>query len=382
MLEGLGEALLQRIGKGNPFPHDEDEGPGRVLADYRRIKNEIAESEESIKNFEAEIVQLKMLDEEISAKEAEKAGLEKELKETLVWLGKALLEDEDFIITAGFAKQQEDNFLSKIEELEKKLEDLEEQEGGILAWIGKNAQMAVFKTLLLKNQGSLQKHYRITGTKFLESGQTEAADKEEAEKALELKGLLASLAADLAIQKGERRKLQELYSAEGSPQKRISALERRIMGLKKELPDVFLSFGSLAAVSSGKKAAWAETLSSFMQKEDPAVLEKAKLLASQIAEAEINIKRLKAAINIDEEKKVIEKNKNAISSQQQKIAAANSVIADLKKEIAESERYINELKTFLEDNKKEIDGGEEKSAGKKRNTGKGSIAKNSRRENQ
>jgi chromosome segregation ATPase len=105
----------------------------------------------------------------------------------------------------------------------------------------------------------------------------------------------------------------------------------------------------LAAASVASDACVSkETFASFMNDDDPAVLEKAEAISSQIAEEELSIRKINAAIRIDEEKSEIERLKRAIVAQQQKIAAAEDAITDLEEQISETEQHIVELEVFIQ----------------------------------
>ena len=348
LFQELGETLLNRIGEGEPFSETSGESPGGILADYRELQKEIAQSADIIKGLEADIVRLKELESAISSKEEEQSRYEKELEEVHVRFGKALLLDSDLDSVTGDSKVQEESLLVKIEEQEKRLKELEEHEGGILAWLGKNAQIAVSKTLLLKHRSALQRVYRSTGKKFLAEKPVEilaGEAAEAAEKAQELGKSLSTLAVDLAMLKGERRNMGDIFGPEGSPSRRIQGLEKHISHIKGEFPAVYLRFGLLAEDSGMKDA-----LSSILKDEDGPVLESADSLKTEIAKKDMEIEKIKAAISIDEDNAEIEKKRKAIQGQEQKIAAAREVIAGLEKQIAETEQHIEELKKFLREN--------------------------------
>jgi len=343
LLEGLGQALIQRMEEDGSF----SEGIGGILAEYRGLQNEIADSIDTIKILEADSQRLKELDDNISAKEGETSRLTKEFAEACTRLGKALLGVGGL---GGFSdyRQQEETLLAKIEEQEQKTRELEEREGGVLAWLGKNAQMAVAKALVLKNRSALQKVYRISGEQFFILKPSNALEGEAAEAALnaeDIKRRLDSLADDLSVLKADRRKLSDTFGAEGSPSKRINALQKRITLTKEEFPGLYLRLGSFAAKSEGR-----EVLSSVLNDEDKAVLERAAFHQSIVEEKELKIKKIKASISIDNEKAEIEKIKKAIANQRHKIAAANEEISVLEKQIDEAEQNIEELKTFLDEN--------------------------------
>ena len=348
LLEGLGEAVFNRIGDKEPFTNESADAPGVVLAEYRKLQKEIDESYELIKTLEKEVLRLKELEDTIFAREQEKSRFEDELEGVHADLGKALLLNPDFLGATGVAGRQEEALLDRINEHELKLEELEKREGGILAWLGKSAQMTVSKTILAKNRSALKQLYRTTGEKFLFSNSVDSLDGENAlsaGKVMELKGLLSSLNDDLSSLKGERRKIGEIFGAEGSPSRRIHGLEKHIAHVKGKFPGVYLDMGLLASDETER-----ELLSSYLSDEDSPVLEKAQVLKTQIAKTELEIEKTKAAISIDDEKAAIEKIEKAIKGQQLKISVAQEIIADFENQIAETEKRIEKLKTFLKNN--------------------------------
>ena len=344
LLEGLGEALIQRMGEEDTFPAT----AGEILTEYRRLRKEIADSAETIKGLEADILRLKELEDEISAKEEENSRLTKEFGEACTRLGKELLSGQGFYDFADTYRRQEEALLAKIDEQEQRTRELEEREGGVLTWLGKNAQMAVSKALMLKNRSALQKLYRSVGELYFSSRPEEALEGEAVEAARnaeEIKGRLTSLALALSVLRGERRTIGDAFGADGSPSRRIHGLQKRIAFAKEEFPGLYFRLGSLAVKSDREEA-----LTPLMKDEDDAVLEKAVSYQKMINEAELKIKKVKAAISIDNEKAEIEKIKKAIANQRQKISAANNEIADLEKQIGESEQSIEELEAFIKEN--------------------------------
>ena len=346
LLQGLGETLLQRIGDAEPFSDSKADGPGAVLAEYRRMKKDIAESNETIKSLEQDVLRLKELEERFSAIESEQSQLKEELAEAHTSIGMASLKAPDLNDITALLKTQEEALLVKIEEHEKALADLEEQGGGILGWLGKNARTAVEKALLSKNRSDLEKLYLRAGVEYLSTAMAELADEEaakEAERAVGLKVNMSSLAEELLSLKEERRKLGGGLGIESSPSNRIKGVEKRIAQITREFPGVYFRLGLLAAASGGK-----ETFASFMGEGDPAVLEKAEAISSQIAGEELSIRKVNAAIRIDEEKAEIEKLKRAIVAQQQKITAAEDAITGIEEQINDTEQHITELEIFIQ----------------------------------
>jgi len=359
LLEELGEILIDRIGEENPFQELGGDNPGAILAEYRKLRKEISDSRDMIGALEADIQRLKELEQVFASKENEKLRLERELAGIQNRIGKAILAAslaapglEDLL---GPLKRQEENLRARIEEQEERLRELEkEREGGILNWLGKNAQTAVSRTILVKNQSTLERVYLAAGEKFLSIDSADSVDSApvpegeaagDVENARELKDRLSSLITDLSGLKGERRQIGDRFGAGGAPTRRIQGLEKRVAFVNEEFPAVYLRFGALAADSGGREA-----LSAILVEEDNRILEKAEFLKAGIEERELAIQKIRAAISIDNEKAEIERKNKAIQNQQQRIAAASNAISGLEKQITESEKRIAELEEFLRDN--------------------------------
>ena len=361
LLEGLGENLFKRIGDDDPVSAENgsegniSEEPKvngvTVLAEYRRLNREISESTDIIKSLEAEIQRLKDLEGEIAVREEDYSRLDKLLEEVHLNLGMALLKDLDSEENEWLPRQKEEKLLAKIEEQESMQETLKKQnaeEGGVFNWLGTNARLVFSGALLQKNRSALHRFYQRTGEEFLNNRKDEAMPDETAEiagKALEIRKNLSSLSAELADLRNERKKIGDIFGAEGSPSRRIQGLEKHIAHVKGEIPGVCRSFGSLAAESEGD-----DFVHSLLAEEDEPVLEKEKLLKFRISEEELDIQKIKAAISIDNEHTEIERMKKAIHAQKKKITAAEEAITGLEKQISKSELHIEELKNFVNSN--------------------------------
>jgi len=346
LLEGLGEVLIHKMEAG----HFYSQAIGGILGEYHEQRNEIASAAEAIKTLEAENQRLKELDDSITTKEGESARLTKEFAEACTHLGKALRQTDIF---DNLYREQEETLLTKINEQEQKARELQEREGGVLAWLGKNAQIAVAKALLLKNRSALQKLYRSAGEQFFaedeDAGARALALDEEAAAAARtasaLKAALDSLGAELAVLKAERRTLADTFGGEGSPSRRIQVNQKRINVIKEGFPALYQRLGSLAVHSPGKEA-----LEPVFSDEDRAVLEKAASHQLAIDQNDLKLKKVKAAMSIDSEKAEIEKIKKAIMHQQNKIDAATREIGELEKQIGECEQSIEDMYLFLKEN--------------------------------
>jgi septal ring factor EnvC (AmiA/AmiB activator) len=352
LLEGLGETLFQKIGDKDSFSDSladsaaDSHACNAVLAEYRGMQKEIADSNGAIKSLELDILRLKELEERITAAESEQSLLKGELAQAHFRIGMAALGDPGANNVSVLLKKQEADLFAKIEEHEKTLEELEEQQSGILGWLGKNARTAVEKALLSKNRSDLEKLYLRAGIEYLSASGGEHPAEEAANdtgKALEIKKRLSALADELVSLKEERRRIGGILGTESSPSSRIKGFERRIAQITREFPAVYLKLGSLAAASGGKEA-----FASFLSDDAPDVLEKAETLSSQIAGEELSIRKVNAAIRVDEEKAEIEKMRRGIAAQRQKITAAEDAIASLEEQINETEQHISELEAFIQ----------------------------------
>ena len=353
LLEGLGDSLFQRIGDEEPFSDSQAGSPGAVLLEYRGMQKEIADSTTTIKSLELDIVRLKELEARIAAIETEQSLLKAEQAQVHIRIGLAVLGAPGSNNVSVPLKKQEEDLLARIEEHERALDGLDEQGGGIFNWLGKNARTAVEKALLSKNRSDLEKLYLRAGIEFLSTAMEEELSGEDfakdAENAMGIKNRLSSLTDELASLREERRKLGGVIGTDSSPAHRIKSLERRIAQIKKEMPAVYLKLGSLAAASVASDACVGkEAFASFLNDDSLAVLDKTGLLSSQIAEEELTIKKINAAIRIDEEKAEIERLKRAIVAQRQKITAAEDAIASHEEHINETEQHIIELETFIQ----------------------------------
>ena len=345
LLEDLGKILINRIGEDEITSESSGEGPAAVLAEYRKKNREIAESGEKIKSLEEDIKRLKELEEKITGLDAGFKHLEEELTHNYISIGREVLQEAPSNDFAIILKQQEGSLISKIDEHEKTLEELEGQKGGIFAWMGKNAKIAVEKAFLAKGRSDLQKLYRGAGEEYISACREDELDglSQTTQDAFDQKKQLTSLTEELSLLKAERRKLGGLFGSESSPARRIHALEKNIADIQREIPSLYLAFASQAAADGGREA-----FSFCLKESDGSFLQKAEDLAAQIGEYELEIKKLKSAIEIDEEKAEIEKLEKAIIFQRQKITAAEEAIRDNEKQIAESQQHIEQLNTFIQ----------------------------------
>jgi archaellum component FlaC len=351
LLENLGETLLLRQGPDQDreafsAPGSSADNPAGLCMEYRRLLEKIAEDGDSIKSIEADTRRIKELEQEIALKEKQNLENSREISLLYAQLGQYVLTDPAFSGFAGPYRNQIDEILLKIDARETRLNELEQKNGGIFSWIGKNAQGLVVKAALAKNQSDLHKIYRSAGERFAVSGEdAQAGDRdvrELAEKIGDLRRNTEELSAEILSRKEECRKTGELFGAEGSPVKRILNLEKQIARAKEDLRVVYRTFGAYAL-----DPAWKDSFASLITPEDSSQKDKIEALRGSVRETESRIEKLKAAAAIDDEKHEIEKLKRSIEDQRRRIQSARDVIAEMERRIESAEKHIEELTKLL-----------------------------------
>ncbi|MDR3138641.1 MAG: hypothetical protein LBT95_03090 [Treponema sp.] len=347
MLEDLGESLLVRLHKTDKAgPHPFEDSP--CIADQRRLLKEIADSEDLIKSVETDIARLKEIERQIAQGEGQNSEQAKNLADFYVRLGELVLGDMRFEDFARPYEHQIKVLLPKIRSLEDRLKALEDKNSAnVFSLIGKNAQSMVIRSFLGKNRENLRRLYEDGGEKFVLAGLGDAASGEIPDIVNEIKDkqrFSSDIAAELALLRGERRKIGDAFGSEGGPVKRIQALERHINHTREELRRVYFNFGNQAA-----DPALREAFSEFFTADDLLLLERIERDRDILKNYEIQIERIKASLAIDEEKAEIEKLNRTIEEHKQRIAAAEKTIADLEDRIVAANRHIGELSLFLEE---------------------------------
>lgn len=337
ILEDLGGQLLGRIG-GEDVPSGE-------VREYRRLQQEVCDSESLIKTIAADNLRLRELEEEIGCGEERQTAGSRELSALYAALGKCLLEDAQSGDMAASYRQRADELGVKISSLESRMAGLEAGDGAnMFARVGKGAQRLVIRPSLEKTRKDLERLYGEAGEQFTRPGgppfQGESAKlAKNIEKA---RNHFRTLAEELAELREERRKLGGSFGAEGGPDKQIQGLERHINHIRQELKAVYRRFGEEAAEGENKKR-----FASLFSGDDKQVLDKIKLIRKTIGDYDGKIEKLKASLEIDAEKTEIEKLEKAIEEQRARVAAAEETIAELEGRIHESEKNIGELEKLL-----------------------------------
>lgn len=388
LLERFGESLLGRAGEGA-----EKGGAFEDLAEYRRLQQEIAASEEAIKTVEDQIRRFRELEEKIELKEQEDGRQAKELAGVYGKLGKALLDASvstgttAFTDTTAFAgtaasadttafagdasgvytdftapfREQAEALVIKVRSLEERVAELDQKEGNnVFAWIGKSAQGLVLRSFLTKAQDSLEQLYRNVGERYSrrDNFSAGAAANEssiagyiaEIEKVRSVARLLTEELIEL---REEKRGISETFGAEGSPLKQIQTLKTNIARIKEELRILYRRFGAEAAsVGSAETASVLrqerkQFIDTLITVDDRETLDSTADLSRSIHDNEQAIEKLRASLAIDDEKAKIEKCLKLIEDKKARIAEAEKNIAEFEESIKDSEKYIEELQKLL-----------------------------------
>jgi chromosome segregation ATPase len=340
MCEDFGETLFGRIpGQENLLGPSADE--------YLKLQKEIIDSEGLIRLTEADTQRLRELEEEIHAKEQQSSALGGDIVEACAELGRDAVGDDAFSSLLGVYQQQIRVLVPKLEDAKNKLDELEERAGsGIFSWIGRNAQGAVYRTLVAKHQGTLKKLYAAAGEKLAHPVNSSLVSghvlEDEVRAVRDLKEGRDALNREIDGLKNERRLLGNTFGADGGPVRRIQNLEKHIAQIRSELKLVYRRVGELAADETQE-----ERFSAVLRPEDQRVLEMVGRSKASIAEYGREIEKLKTSIAIDEEKAEIEKMKRAITEQEQRIAVAGERIGELNRQISGAQAHIEDLTKLL-----------------------------------
>ncbi|MDR0377308.1 MAG: hypothetical protein LBH70_05890 [Spirochaetaceae bacterium] len=332
MLENLGASLLSQ---------SEQDGD----SDYCRLNRDISDSEVYIAAIEEDIARLKAVDEDIQKKNQETLARSKDISKLFTRLGEYVLEEGGCIDAIKPYQLQAEALGSKIKSLEDRMEQLEDRnDGNVFTWIGKNTKGVVFRSFLGKSRASLQRIYTVAGEKYSQSSSAETEVNSGVRALLEeidaSKKESDILGAALISLKEERRRINDTFSPDGGPAKKIQSLERHIAHAREELRGVFLRHGREI------EAASAESISP-MREADEQLLEAVYKGRQSIRDYEREIERLNASLAIDEEKAAVAKMEKSIRDHEGRIRASEETITSLTAQIKGANARIEELTAVL-----------------------------------
>ncbi|MDR2069896.1 MAG: hypothetical protein LBP81_00560 [Treponema sp.] len=331
------EVMLEKLGASILSHSDQDDD-----SDYCRLTRDIKDSEVYISAIEEDIARIKAAEEDIQRKDQETTARTKDLSKLFTRLGECVLGDDCIDAIKPYQAQAE-TLYSKIKSLEDRLEQLEDRgEGNVFTWIGKNTQGVVIRSFLGTSRNSLQKIFTAAGEKYSQSVSIEIETSDRIRPLLgeidTVKKDLEVLGAALVRLKEERRRINDAFSPDGGPAKKIQALERRIAHSKEELRGVFLQYG---------RSIEAEAAAPPMEEADTRLLEAIRKSRQSIREYDREIEKLEASLAIDEEKAAIAKMEKAVKDHEARIRAGEDAIASLTAQIGEAKARIEELTRVL-----------------------------------
>jgi hypothetical protein len=370
------EALLTRLGEallGREAGSGQEENPAfEELADFRRLKKDIVDSEAAIQAVEDQIRRFRELEETIEVKEQEESAGSKELAVVYGRLGKLLLDEAadsaDVAVGAGAGapalavadfcapyRDQAEALLTKVLSLEERVAGLEGRDGGnVFTWIGKNAQGLVLRSFLTKAQENLDQLRRTVGERYSRRDVAALPDSEKG-NAGEIENLCADielkhaevrvLSQELAELKEERRTISISYNSEGGPIRQIQTLKNHITHVRDELKALYRRIGAEMAGVDGIERR--QIIDSLIAPEDRDDLDNAARISQSIHDNETMMAKLQASLDIDEEKERIEKYLRLIAEKREKIAQAEKSIMEFEENIRVSEASIEKLKALL-----------------------------------
>jgi tetratricopeptide (TPR) repeat protein len=362
LLTRLGESLLGRVND----PLQENNSAFGELDLFRRLKNDITDSEAAIQTVEEQIRRFRELEESIETKEQENSAGSKELAIVYGRLGKLLLDlatdaSGDYVDFCAPYRDQADTLYTKVLSLEERLSGLEERDGGnVFTWIGKNAQGMVLRSFLTKAQESLEQLYRNAGERYsrrdgnrlLDGEANDSSSSSESAAVAEFcadierrRAEVRVLSQELADLKEERKEISGSFNAEGGPLKQIQTLKNNIAHVQDELKSLYRRIGAEAASIDGVERR--DIINTLIKPEDQETLDNAVQISRLIRENERAIEKLQASLAIDDEKEKIEKYRKMIQEKKDKIAQAEKNIAEYEEGIRVSETAIEKLQTLL-----------------------------------
>ena len=320
---------------------EKDDSPSSLYEEKTRLVNEITDSEESIREIEADLHHLGEIEAIISRKEQEKNEKNREISHLCLDLGRLILSNPGFEnFTSDF--EQEMNELSlKIDFQQKKIEELDNSEGSFFTRLTNSVKSIVTKAQLTKSEAALDKFCRSVGERFLlhDAGlidNDEIADLRERGK--ELREKQNVLNEEHAKLKTERRDTAEAIDRKGNPARRISEFEILIKKAREEINRVHRRFGSSIC-----KSEWQDYFLKYFTETEHDLADKIAALEESINITDSQISTTKIEIAIDIEKAEIAKLKIMVKDKQQRITDAQDAIIKMEEQIADAEGRIIEL---------------------------------------
>ncbi|MDR2663141.1 MAG: hypothetical protein LBC31_09115 [Treponema sp.] len=360
-LEDLGKSLAERLGGVLP---------GTQEGDYRRFKQEIAESEASIGVIQEALARIKVLDEEISVKLMEKTDRREEAAALYIRCGRLVLDLPRVPPACEPHRRQRELFLTRSVSLEDRLQELEAGTGGIFSWLSRVIQSLIIRSSLDRIGRQLDRIYLQAGEAYVRDAGDEAVPGAAADAAdsagadatgpgadpatagmpgenpgdalsLALRDIrtleqnLAELDGALGVLEREKAKIRGSFGFAEKPARRIKILQERAGRRRQDLQDLYLRIGESADT----------VFKDRLNDEDRSALEKVRNYGDSAAETRREIERIEAGIAVDKERGKILKFEKALLGQKNRAAESEKNIAELNRKIAEAHKKIDELQS-------------------------------------
>jgi hypothetical protein len=338
-LENLGEAIFGRL-KDGAFPGEESE--------YRRFKQDIADSEQAIVSIKDAMARLKLLNEEINVKNEEKFDRKEELEILLAALGKELF-GGGYDLSESFAvgKKQLALCLSRKESLEERIQDTEDPaRAGIFSRISGAIKTMIFRISLKKCAALLDRIYAEAGARYLDENREKGEPLELPvlgplfRDALSLNRVTEELEEALKTLEGEKRKIEA--SLGGKASGRIRSLEGQAKKSREGLGELYRNMGENAVQDH-------PAVSGVLTEQDRAALEEAGRLRKNADEKVREIEKIEAAISMNKEAVELSRLEKAVDRGKNRIAEEQRNMAELNRKISETKVRIENLKTIRSD---------------------------------
>lgn len=370
-LEDLGRSLAERLDGGLP---------GTREGDYRRFKQEIAESEASIGVIQEALARIKALDEEISVKLMEKADRREEAAALYIRCGRLLLDSRPVPAECGPYSRQRELFHTRSVSLEDRLRELEAGGGGIFSWLSRVIQALIIRSSLKRIGRQLDRVYLQAGEAYVRTARdaaivvsgANAVGGTPADAAGDITGSMAEAGGDtsagvigasgkgpgdelslvlrdiralgqnlaeldgaLGVLEQEKAKISASFGFAEKPVRRIKILQERAGRRRQDLQELYLRIGESAGTLFGDS----------LNDEDRSALEKARKYGDTAEEIRGEIESIEAGIAVDKEREKILKFEKAVSGQKNRAAESEKNIAELNRKIAEARKRIDELQS-------------------------------------
>jgi hypothetical protein len=340
LLRELGRRLLERASPDGMVE--------RELFDKARAER--ARLDEARRQVEEDAERAAAIDKAVAEAERQNAETARRLAEVYPDLGETALADEAFAVFAAPYKARVDAVRQKLDELQGRLRDVDGKSGAnVFVWLGKNAQSLVLKSFLAKTEASLRRIYAEAGAEFVRGGPCGVNAGGVSEAGVPGEGALGAGFASVralwdeseermrlvASLKEEKRVILDSFGHGGSAGRKKAEIARQAGELDRQIDEIYLRLGRKAEEPSTR----AEVQRLFDAEADGFLADVLRR-RGMVNEYDAQTAKLKASLDIDEERAEIARLERSIAEQQARITAAQGVVARCEKDIAGANERI------------------------------------------